>query len=146
MCSMLTRLLARSLTHSHSHTHTHSLHSTPLRSITHSLTHLAHSFTHSPLHSLTHSHVHSHLTLTLTVTVTTIPTFITTITSLDANASKSLDFLLGSGVYTTRSSDMVWNQSLCCVWSLGNPERPHVHSGTAAQRSIIVPARCLVHA
>ena len=39
------------------------------------------------------SHTH-HTTITTTTTTTTISTFITTITSLDPNASRSLDFLL----------------------------------------------------
>ena len=78
------------LTHS-----THSLHSlTPLTHSTHSLTHSTHS-----LHSLTPLTPHS---LTHSLTVTRIPTLITSITSLDPNASRSLDILL---IYLTH---IVW--------------------------------------
>ena len=75
-----------SLSPSLSLTHTRSL------SLTHSLS-LSHSHSHSHSHSLSVSHSLTH-SLTTTATVTTIPTFITTITSLDPNASRSLDFLL----------------------------------------------------
>ena len=51
--------------------------------------------THSHTHTCTHTH-----SLTTTATVTTIPTFITAITSLDPNASRSLDFLLSDLTHT----------------------------------------------
>ena len=79
---MLALTLTLTLTHSHTLTLTHSLSLSHSHSHSHSLS-LCVPFT----HSLTHS-------LTTTATVTTIPTFITTITSLDPNASRSLDFLL----------------------------------------------------
>ena len=89
-----------------------SLSLSPSLSLTHTRSHSHSLFTHTHIHMHSHSHSHSlSLTLALTLTHTHTPShphshslsstlththlhFITTITSLDPNASRSLDFLL----------------------------------------------------